>query len=159
VRRAVQSLDGNMLLQTESLQTSIRELLWAQRLSAGLLAVFGGLGLLLAVIGIYGVISFSVRQRTREIGLRMALGATAESVRRMIIWEGMRLVAVGVVLGAAMSLWLAGRVSNMLFMENPRDLVTFTLIPPVLVFAGMAACWIPARRSTLIDPSIALRDE
>src|SRR5438045_7498026 len=97
VRRALQSLDGKLLLQTESLQTSIRELLWAQRLSAGLLAVFGGLGLLLAVIGIYGVISYSVRQRTREIGLRMALGATVENVRRMVVWEGMRLVVVGVV--------------------------------------------------------------
>ncbi|MEO8370852.1 MAG: ABC transporter permease [Candidatus Solibacter sp.] len=159
VRRAVQSLDGKMLLQTESLQTSIRELLWAQRLSAALLAVFGGLGLLLAVIGIYGVISFSVRQRTREIGLRMALGATAENVRRMIVWEGMRLVAVGVVLGGAVSFWLAGSVANMLFLDSARDVVTFTVIPPVLVLAGMAACWIPARRSTRIDPSIALRDE
>ena len=159
VRRAVQGLDGKLLLQTESLQTSIRELLWAQRLSAGLLAVFGGLGLLLAVIGIYGVISYSVRQRTREIGLRMALGATVENVRRMIVWEGMRLVAAGVVLGGAVSLWLAGTVSGMLFLESPRDVATFTVIPPVLLLAGMAACWIPALRSTRVDPSVALRDE
>jgi predicted permease len=159
VRRAVQSLDGKLLLQAESLQTSIRELLWAQRLSAGLLAVFGGLGLLLAVIGIYGVISYSVRQRTREIGLRMAMGATEEAVRGMIVWEGMRLVAIGVILGGALSFWLAGSVSNMLFLDSPRDLMTFTVIPPVLLAAGMAACWIPARRSTRIDPSMALRDE
>ena len=159
VRRAVQSLDGNLLLQTETLRTSIRELLWAQRLSAGLLAVFGGLGLLLAVIGIYGVISYSVRQRTREIGLRMALGATVANVRGMIVAEGMRLVSLGVVLGGLVSLALAGSVRNLLFLESPRDAITFTVVPVVLALAGMAACWIPARRSTRVDPSAALRDE
>ena len=159
VRRAVQGLDGKLLLQTESLRTSIRELLWAQRLSAGLLAVFGGLGLLLATIGIYGVISYSVRQRTREIGLRMALGATVENVRAMIVGEGMRLVALGVVLGGLVSLALAGSVGSLLFLENPRDPMTFTVVPAVLTLAGVLACLIPARRSTRVDPSVALRDE
>jgi len=91
--------------------------------------------------------------------LIVALGATAENVRRMIIWEGMRLVAIGVVLGGAVSFWLAGRVAGMLFLDSARDAVTFTVIPPALVLAGMAACWIPARRSTRIDPSAALRNE
>ncbi|MEO8597348.1 MAG: ABC transporter permease [Candidatus Solibacter sp.] len=159
VRRAVQSLDGKMLLQTESLQTSIRELLWAQRLSAGLLAVFGCLALLLAVIGIYGVISYSVRQRTREIGVRMALGATVGDVRSMVMWEGMRLVAVGVAVGAAISLSLAGSLGSLLFLTNPRDGLTFTVVPAVLAVTGLVACWIPARRSTRVDPSMALRDE
>ena len=104
VRREVQSLDRNLLLQVESMGTSIRELLWAQRLSAGVLAVFGALALLLATIGIYGVISYSVRQRTREIGVRLALGATAGDVRRMILREGVRLVAFGVLSGGAVSL-------------------------------------------------------
>jgi ABC-type antimicrobial peptide transport system permease subunit len=159
VRREVQSLDRNLLLQVESLETSIRELLWAQRLSAGLLAVFGALALLLATIGIYGVISYSVRQRTREIGVRLALGATVGDVRRMILREGVRLVAIGVLSGGAVSLAAAGSVGSMLFIKNPRDLLTFTLVPAALVVVGVIACWIPVIRAAHIDPSIALRDE
>ena len=159
VRREVQALDGNLLLQVESLETSIRELLWAQRLSAGLLAVFGALALLLATIGIYGVISYSVRQRTREIGVRLALGATVGDVHRMILREGVRLVAIGVAAGGAVSLAAAGSVGSMLFLKNPRDVLTFTLVPAMLAVVGVIACWIPAIRATNIDPSVALRDE
>jgi predicted permease len=159
VRRQVQALDGNLLLQAESVETSIRELLWAQRLSAGLLAVFGGLALLLATIGIYGVISYSVRQRTREIGVRLALGATVDDIHRMILREGARLVGIGVVAGAGVSLAAAGRVGGMLFLRNPRDVLTFTLVPAILAAVGVVACWIPAVRATHIDPSVALRDE
>ena len=143
----------------ESLETSIRELLWAQRLSAGLLAVFGGLGLVLATIGIYGVISYSVRQRTREIGVRLALGATVGGIHRMILREGVRLVAIGVVLGGGVSLAAAGWVGSMLFLKNPRDVLTFTLVPAMLMVVGVVACWIPAIRATNIDPSVALREE
>jgi predicted permease len=159
VRREVQSLDRNLLLQVESLETSIRELLWAQRLSAGVLAVFGALALLLATIGIYGVISYSVRQRTREIGVRLALGATVGDVQRMILREGVRLVAIGVLSGGAVSLAAAGSVGGMLFIKNPRDLPTFILVPAALALVGVIACWIPAIRATNIDPSVALRDE
>ena len=159
VRRQVQALDGNLLLQAESVETSIRELLWAQRLSAGLLAVFGGLALLLATIGIYGVISYSVRQRTREIGVRLALGATVDDIHRMILREGARLVGIGVVAGAGVSLAAAGRVGGMLFLRHPRDVLTFTLVPAILAAVGVVACWIPAVRATHIDPSVALRDE
>ena len=159
VRREVQALDRNLLLQVESLETSIRELLWAQRISAGLLAVFGALALLLATIGIYGVISYSVRQRTREIGVRMALGATVGDVQRMILREGVRLVAIGVAAGGAVSLAAAGSVGSMLFIKNPRDVLTFTLVPAVFAVVGVVACWVPAIRATRIDPSVALRDE
>lgn len=159
VRREVQALDGNLLLQAESLETSIRELLWAQRLSAGLLAVFGALALLLATIGIYGVISYSVRQRTREIGVRLALGATVGDVHRMILREGVRLVGIGVAAGCGVSLAAAGSVGSMLFLKNPRDVLTFTLVPAILAAVGVIACWIPAIRATNIDPAVALRDE
>jgi ABC-type antimicrobial peptide transport system permease subunit len=159
VRREVQSLDRNLLLQVESLETSIRELLWVQRLSAGVLAVFGALALLLATIGIYGVISYSVRQRTREIGVRLALGATVGEVQRMILREGVRLVAIGVLSGGAVSLAAAGSVGGMLFMKNPRDLPTFILVPAALALVGVIASWIPAICATNIDPSVALRDE
>jgi putative ABC transport system permease protein len=155
----VQALDRNLLLQAESLQVSIRDLLWAQRLTAGFLAIFGLLALLLSSIGIYGVISYSVRQRTREIGIRMAMGATPGDVQMMIVREGVRLVAIGVLAGFAVSLAVADSVSVMLFMKNPRDLVTFALVPSLLTLVGIVACWVPAIRAIRIDPSIALRDE
>ncbi len=159
VRTSVQTLDRNLLLQAESLQVSIRDLLWAQRISASLLAIFGLLALLLSSIGIYGVISYSVGQRTREIGIRMAMGATPGDVQMMIVREGVRLVAIGVVSGFLISLAAAGAVGGMLFMKNPRDLFTFSFVPTLLTLVGIVACWVPALRAIRVDPSIALRDE
>jgi putative ABC transport system permease protein len=129
------------------------------RFYAILLASFACIALLLATIGIYGVISYSVRQRTREIGVRLALGATVGDVHRMILREGVRLVGIGVVAGGAVSLGAAGSVGSMLFIRNPRDLLTFTLVPAMLAVVGVIACWIPAIRATNIDPAMALRDE
>jgi len=105
------------------------------------------------------VISYSVRQRTREIGVRMALGATMDDIHRMILREGTRLVAIGVVAGAGVALAAAGKVGGMLFLHNPRDVLTFTLVPSILALVGVAACWIPAVRATNVDLSVALRDE
>jgi putative ABC transport system permease protein len=100
-----------------------------------------------------------VRQRTREIGVRLALGATVGDIHRMILREGVRLVGIGVVAGGAVSLAAAGSVGSMLFLKNPRDVLTFTLVPAMLAVVGVVACWIPAIRATNIDPSVALRDE
>ena len=110
VRKAMQTLDRNFLLQAETLETSTRDLLWAQRLSATLLAVFGGMALLLSTIGIYGVISYNVRQRRREIGIRIALGATPANVQSMVVREGVRMVLFGVVAGVLLSFALAGEI-------------------------------------------------
>ena len=159
VRKEVQSLDRNLLLQSESLGVSIRDLLWAQRISAGLLASFGLLALVLSTIGIYGVVAYSVRQRTREIGIRMAMGATPGDVQMMIVREGLRLVTTGVIAGFAVALAAAGTVRTMLFLKNPRDVVTFALVPAILTLVGIVACWVPAIRAIRIDPAIALRDE
>jgi predicted permease len=159
VRREVQSLDRNLLLQSETTQTTIRESLWAQRLSASLLAVFGGLALLLAAIGIYGVISCSVNQRVREIGVRMALGATPASVQVLILTEGIRLVAIGVFAGMVIALIGSRAVASMLFVIGPRDAMTFVLVPTILAMVAVLACWLPALRATRIDPAVALRDE
>jgi len=158
-RRALQPLDHNLLLQSESVAHTIRDSLWAQRLSAGLLTVFGGLALLLATIGIYGVVSYSVRQRAREIGVRMALGATVANVQAMVVLEGFRLVAVGVVVGTLISLAAARALKSMLLVISPRDGVTFVLVPGMLVLVALVACWVPAMRATRIDPSTALREE
>jgi len=159
VRREVQALDRNLLLQAESVHTTIRESLWAQRLSAGLLAVFGLLALLLATIGIYGVVSYLVAQRVREFGIRMALGATAADVQVMLLREGIRLVAGGVLAGMVLSLVGSRAVESMLFVVSSRDAVTFVLVPSLLTLVAILACWIPARRATRINPMVALRDE
>ena len=159
VRRQVQTLDRNLLLQSESVGGIIRESLWAQRLSAGLLSVFGGLALVLARIGIYGVVSYSVNRRVREIGVRMALGATPAEVQTMVLTEGIRLVAMGVVAGLAIALIGARAVEGMLFATSPRDAATFVLVPSILTLVAILACWFPALRATRIDPATALRDE
>jgi len=159
VRRAMQPLDRNLLLESESLGRSIRESLWAQRLSAGLLGVFGLLALLLATIGIYAVVSYSVNQRVREIGVRMALGATSGSVQRMVLREGLRVVAVGLAAGTLVALAVSRAVESMLFTIGGRDPVTFVLVPAVLALVALLACWIPARRTARFDPARSLRQE
>jgi predicted permease len=159
VRRQMYSLDKDLVLDSASVTTAIRESLWAQRLSASLLAVFGGLALFLAAIGIYGVISYSVHQRSREMGLRMALGATAADVQRLVLGEGIRLVAIGVLAGTIAAMAVSRNVKSMLFGVSDRDAITFVLVPAILALAAILACWVPARRATHIDPAIALRDE
>lgn len=159
LRQQLRSLDRNLVLDAASVSTTIGESLWAQRLSASLLAVFGGLALLLATIGIYGVISYSVHQRTREMGLRMALGATAGDVQRMVIGEGIRLVAVGVLAGTMVALAISRNVKSMLYAVSDRDAMTFILVPAVLALVAILSCWVPARRATRVDPGVALRDE
>jgi predicted permease len=159
VRREVQALDRNLLLQSESTRDIVHEALWAQRLSADLLAVFGTLALVLAAIGMYGVISYSVSQRTREFGVRMALGATAGDVESLVLREGIRLVAIGVWAGLLLALVLSRGVQSMLFATGARDAFTFLAVPAILVVVGVTACWIPAHRATRVDPARALREE
>jgi predicted permease len=159
VRGEVQALDRNLLLQSETVNTTMRQSLWAQRLSAGLLAVFGGLALLLATIGIYGVVSYLVVHRLREFGIRMALGATAGNIQMMLLGEGVRLVAIGVTVGMAVALIGSRAVESMLFLVAPRDGVTFILVPSILTLVAILACWIPSRRATRVDPMVALREE
>jgi predicted permease len=159
LRREVQLLDHNLYLQAETVEAYVQQSLWPQRLSAGLLAVFGGLALLLSTIGIYGVIAYSVTQRRREMGLRMALGATPGNVRAMVLGDGMRLVAMGVAFGTVIALGTSRMVESMLFVIGPRDALTFVVVPTVLSLVALIACWVPAVRATAIDPAMVLRDE
>jgi putative ABC transport system permease protein len=129
------------------------------RLSMAVLAAFGGLALLLATVGIYGVLSYSVSQRTREIGIRMALGATRGSVLRGIMGEGALISAAGVVVGVAGSLACMRFIAGLLFGVSPTDLATYVAIPPVLFAVALCATLIPARRATKVDPIVALRYE
>jgi len=159
VRRQVQDLDRNLLLQSESIHSTIQQSVWAQRLSAGLLSLFGILALVLASIGIYGVVAYSVTQRTREFGIRMALGATAMDVRLMLVREGIRLVAIGVLAGTAIALVASKAVKSMLFTAGAGDAMTFVLVPAVLTLVALLACWFPAGHATTMEPSAALRDQ
>ena len=159
VRREVQSMDRSLLLQAENVRDTIRQALWAPRLSAWLLGLFGGLGLALAGIGIYGVISYSVAQRGREIGVRMALGATPGKVRLMIAGGAARVVAAGVLTGLGLALAAVRAVGPLLLATSPYDALTFVAAPAILAVTALGACWIPAFRATRIEPAKALREE
>jgi putative ABC transport system permease protein len=128
-------------------------------MAANVLGSFGVLALVLAAIGIYGVMSYVVAGRTREIGLRMALGAQLRHVRQLILRQGMMLAGIGLVLGLAVVFVLARFLTSMLYGVSPSDPVTFLGISFLLAMVALLACYLPARRAARIDPMIAIREE
>jgi predicted permease len=130
-----------------------------QRLNMLLLLVFGGAGLLMAAIGIYGVMSYSVQQRTQELGVRMALGAQASSLRNMVIRQGMTLAILGVLIGIGGSLWLTRFLGGFLFGVKPLDPISFVATPVLLSLVALVSVWAPAMKATKVDPMVALRME
>jgi putative ABC transport system permease protein len=164
LRGEIQQLDRNLpLTSVFTLNDIFDQSLWAPRMAASLLLIFAGLSLLLAVIGIYGVMAYAVNQRTREIGIRMALGASRSEVLRMVVLQGLRLTVLGLVVGLGAALAATRLVSaalgNLLVNVNPTDLLTFVVVPLVLAAAALGASYIPALRATRIDPMVALRYE
>lgn len=131
----------------------------SKRFSMTLLAVFAGLALLLASIGIYGVLSYLVGQRTQEIGVRMALGAGRLQVLRMILVDGARMALAGIGIGVLAALGLTRLMSAMLFGVRPTDMLTFALVSLTVCAIALLACYVPARRAMKIDPMLALRNE
>jgi putative ABC transport system permease protein len=129
------------------------------QLGAAAFSAFGGLALLIAAMGIFAVISYSVTQRTQEIGIRMALGAEARRVARMVLGQGLRAATVGVVIGAIGAYAMARALGALLYEVPPGDPLVFTGVSIVLVSVAAAAAWIPARRAARVDPMIALRNE
>jgi len=130
-----------------------------ERFNMWLMSVFGVSALLLAAIGIYGLMAYSVEQRTQEIGIRLALGAQAGQVKNMVVFQGMRLAIVGVVVGLAAAFWLARLISSFLFGVTARDPIVFGGVPALLAVVALLAVWIPARRASKVDPIVALRYE
>lgn len=130
-----------------------------ERFNMWLMSVFGVSALVLAAIGIYGLMAYSVEQRTQEIGIRLALGAQAGHVKNMVVFQGMRLAIVGVVVGLGAAFWLARLISTFLFGVTARDPLVFGGVPALLTLVALVAVWIPARRASKVDPIIALRYE
>jgi len=124
-----------------------------------LLAVFAGIALVLAAVGIYGLMAYSVQQRIQETGIRMALGASPEDVRKMVVWQGMRLALAGVLFGVAIAFALSRVLASFLFGVQPRDPVTFTTVAVVLSLIALFATYVPALRASRVDPMAALRYE
>jgi len=124
-----------------------------------LLSVFSAVALLLSVVGIYGVVSYAVTHRTREIGLRMALGAQKWNVLSLVIGQGMKLALIGVGVGVAAAMALTQVMRNLLYEVKPTDLLTFACVAILLLGVALLACWLPAWRATKIDPMEALRCE
>jgi putative ABC transport system permease protein len=158
--RAVWAIDPDQpVASVRPLEDMLRGTVAERRLSTGLLAAFGVLALLLAAIGIYGVMAFSTLQRTRELGIRLALGAEPRDVLRLILRDGARLSALGVGLGVVGALAASRAVSSMLFGVSPTDPLTFAAVVAILGGASLLACYIPARRATRVDPVVALRQD
>jgi putative ABC transport system permease protein len=124
-----------------------------------LLTIFAGSALILAAIGVYGLMAYSVQQRTQEMGVRLALGADASRVRNMVIRQGMTLVLIGVIVGVASAFGLARVMTTFLFGVTPRDPLVFIAVPLVLAGVAWLGVWLPARRAARVDPVLALRVE
>jgi len=124
-----------------------------------LLTIFGAIALVLAAIGIYGLIAYSVQQRTQEIGIRMALGADRASIRKLVVWNGMKLTLLGMLIGLAASFGLTRLIASFLFGVKTWDPTAFIVVPLVLAAVAMVAVWLPATRASRVEPMRALRIE
>jgi predicted permease len=160
IRRKLAGVNSDMVVYgTETMSDVISDSLSAQRFAMILLGVFAGLALVLASIGIYGVISYVVGQRTREIGIRMALGAERGTVLKMVLLQAGRMVVGGLAVGLVAAIALTRLMSTMLFGVSPMDPVTLLGVTVLLALVALLACYWPARRATLVDPTVALRYE
>jgi len=160
IRHAIASIDKDQpIFAVATMRQLVSNSVSTRRITLVLLGLFSALALVLAAIGIYGVISYSVAQRTHEIGIRMALGAQRRDVLRMVLTQGVRIAGAGVAIGIALSLGLTRLMANLLFSVSAADPLTFAAVTVVLVLIAMLACYIPARRTLRVDPTIALRYE
>ncbi|MGH9768531.1 MAG: FtsX-like permease family protein [Blastocatellia bacterium] len=159
-RREIARLDGRVpVFGVFMAEQNMSYAYWSHRLAAGLASVFGLLVLLLATMGLYSLMSYVVSQRTREIGIRMALGAQVSDVLKLVLSQGLKLILIGVALGTGASLVVTRLVKSLLVGISATDPLTFVVIAALLTLVALLACWIPARRATKVDPMVALRCE
>jgi len=160
LRRQLLSLDrGLVVFDNQSMEQIVSRSIASKRFTVALLMVFAGIALILASVGIYGVLAHLVGQRRQEIGIRMALGAAPWEVLRMILAGGGRMILAGIGIGVILALTLTHFMSSMLFGVKPTDLPTFVLVVLVLSSIALLACYAPARSAMKVDPMIALRNE
>ena len=158
VRRALQEVvPGFAYVSTRTLESIVAPEMRSWRLGATMFTIFGLLALVVAAIGLYSVVAYDVSQRTRELGVRVALGASAGAVLRLVVGEGVRVVFVGLALGAVTSLALASRVSPLLYEVSAKDPVTYAGVVGVLLVVAIVASLAPALRAARVDPNVALR--
>jgi putative ABC transport system permease protein len=160
LRKELAEIDPSVpLYNVQTMDDVVAAQMASQRFNAAALAAFAGLAVLLAAVGIYGVMAYAVGQRTREIGVRMALGANPANVLRMILRQGLSLAVLGIALGLGASFGLTRLMRTMLYNVKTTDPLTFGTVTAAFLFVALAACWIPARRATRVDPVVALRYE
>jgi ABC-type antimicrobial peptide transport system permease subunit len=160
LKAALKGISGeHVMSKTQTMDSIISDSLASQRFSMAVLGIFALLALALASVGIYGVISYLVGQRTQEIGIRVALGANRSDVLRMVLGDGMKMAAIGVVIGIAAAFGLTRLMASLLFGVSATDPLTFSAVAILLIGVALAACYIPARRAMRVDPMVALRYE
>ena len=160
VRQAVWSIDPNQpLANINTLEQIVSDSIAQPRLNMLLMMLFGSLALLLSAVGIYGLLSYAVTQRTQELGIRMALGANVSDVLKLVLRQGMLLALIGEAIGLAAAFALTRLMRGLLFGVTPTDTTIFAGVVVVLTLTALLACWVPARRATKVDPLVALRYE
>ena len=159
LRAAVREIDPEQpIADVRTLDQWIARSLQNRRTPTTLLAVFGGVALLLSAIGIYGVLAFGVAQRVREFGIRQALGADRGSILSLVLTEGLRTAGAGILIGVVLAVMVTRYLQALLFGVTSRDPVVFAGVGAVLLAVALVACYIPARRATEVDPMVALRE-
>ena len=160
VVETIRGLDPNRPIDhIQTLEELRDETIAPQRLNATLIGLFSGLALVIATVGIAGVLAFSVSQRTNELGIRLALGASQHGILRMILGEGALMAVIGLVLGGAAAIPLSRLMAGLLFGIEPIDPPTIATAAALMIVVALVAAWIPARRATAVDPMVALRGE
>jgi len=160
VRRAVAQVDPEQpLAHIRTMREIMEETTLSRRFETWLLLSFALTAVFLSALGVFGVLSMSVTQRTREFGIRMALGATARSVSKLVFGEAFRLLAFGAAAGILLVIWASRLLRNLLYGVKETDARLYAVAILVLALAGLAACWIPARRASCADPAVVLREE